>query len=144
MNPYNIILISIFFVNCSPKISKHFKKNIKENGMIHNSSLNIKFISYGDINYTKSKRKIRKSARKIDFDFNNEIFLHGIAEDPVYQYFVTIGESLGTPENNNIVVLDTTIKNKKIEFIGSALGERPLKSLKIDLENILNSLEIKN
>lgn len=139
------ILILLVFSACSYKISDHFNQtNYIKNFNIHvvNDSLQLYFKSPADITYTSDKKELKKLIRNSTFKIKDSVLIHGKTDDPPYEYFVTVSENDKHNYPNSLVVFDTVIDHKTIQFIGNPLVENSKKTLEIDLRTIFNSLEV--
>ncbi|MDP2089037.1 MAG: hypothetical protein Q8J84_06505 [Flavobacteriaceae bacterium] len=138
-----IVLLAV--IGCSPKISEHFEQNrYIRNYNIHiiNDSLEIYFKSPGDIEYITDKRQLKKVLRKVKFKLKDSVLVYGKTDDPPYEYFVTFSDKFNFIYPKKLIVFDTIIHNKAICFIGNPLVKNATQTLKIDLKNIFQSLEV--
>lgn len=145
MKKLTLITIIILFFGCSPKISEHFEQNkYIRNYSIHivNDSLQLYFKSPADITYTTDKKELKKVIRKEKFKLRDSVLVYGKTNDPPYEYFVTISKNHKQNYPKDLVVFDTLINNKTIQFIGNPLTKNSKKTLEIDLKNIFKSIEV--
>lgn len=143
-----ITVISIVFIilcGCSPKISEHFERNnYIRNYSIHivNDSLQLYFKSPADILYTTDKKELRKVIRNANFKLKDSVLVYGKTDEPPYDYFVTVSNRNTQEYPEHLIVLDTVIGNKTVQFIGSPRAENSKKTLEIDLKTMFNSLKV--
>ena len=145
MKKLSIITILALILGCSPKISENFEQNrYVRNFNIHviNDSLQIYFKSPADIIYTTDKNELKKIIKGEKFKLSDSVLVHGITDDPPYEYFVTTSKNNTQKYIKELVVFDTIIDNQTIQFIGNPLSENSKRTLEIDLENIFKSLEV--
>lgn len=109
---------------------------------IVNDSLQLYFKSPADISYTTDKNALKKIIRKASFKLIDSVLIYGKADDPPYEYFVTLSQQHKQNYPKKLIVFDTLINSQTITFIGNPLSENSASTLKIDLKNIFNSLEI--
>ncbi|MFD0836553.1 hypothetical protein ACFQ0I_12310 [Mariniflexile aquimaris] len=141
------ILVSfiILFFGCTPKISEHFEhNNYIKNYSIHivNDSLELYFKSPADIIYTTDKNELKKVIRHSKFKLKHSVLAYGKTDEPPYEYFVATSKNNKHNYPKNIIVFDTLINNRLIQFIGNPLTENSKNTLEIDLRNIFKSLEV--
>lgn len=139
------LIILLFAIGCTPKISEHFEENryVQNYGThIINEPLKLYFRSPGDIDYVTDKTKLRKILRKEPIKFTDSVLVYGKADDPPYEYFVTVSGINKTIYPFPYIVFDTIIEQKNIRFIGRSLKKNNSKSLTIDLKNMLESIEV--
>lgn len=142
-----LTLIAILFLlnGCSPKISKYFEQNkYIKNYNIHivNDSLKLYFKTPGDITYTTDKEELKKIIRKGKIKPKDSVLVYGKSFDPPYEYFATVSENHKQNSTKHLVIFDTIINKKTIQFIGNPFAENSNNALRIDLENIFKSLEV--
>jgi hypothetical protein len=144
MKKLSIISIFLILLGCSPKISEHFEQNrYIRNFNIHiiNDSLQLYFKTPADITYTTDKKELKKIIRNENFRILDSVLVHGITNEPPYEYFVTVSKNNVQDYPKELVVFDTIINSQVIRFIGNSLAQNSIKSLEIDLKNIFKSLE---
>jgi len=137
-------ILALLFA-CSPTINKHFDNNkYIRNQNIHlvNDSLQLYFKTPADITHITDKKELKKIIRKGKVNIKESVLVYGKTDDHPYEYFVTISEKNNRTYAKELIVFDTLINNKNIQFIGNALIQKSKKTLEIDLKNIFNSLEI--
>ena len=145
MNKFKLISIALVFCGCSPKISEHFEQNkyIKNfNVHVVNDSLQLYFKSPADLTYTTDRKILKKIIRNADFKLKDHVLIYGKTNDPPYEYFVTVSKNHKHDYPDNLVVFDTLINNKTIQFVGNPLAENSKRTLEIDLNTIFKSLEV--
>jgi len=145
MEKLTLISIVLLICGCSPKISEHFEQNnYIRNYSIHivNDSLQLYFKSPADITYTTDKKELKKVIRNVNFKIKDSVLVYGKTNEPPYEYFVTISKNNKQDYPKNLIVFDTLIDNKTIQFIGNPLTENSKRTLEIDLKNIFKSLEV--
>ena len=79
--------------SCNPSInfSKYRKYNYFNNGEIGNNKLGIQLKSFGDIEYSKRKRNIKKAVKQSGYEKIGNILFYGKTEMPSYIFFITDG-----------------------------------------------------
>ena len=140
-----LLAATLLFYGCSPKISNHFEHNrYIRNYNIHlvNDSLQLYFKTPGDITYTTNREELKKIIRKVKFKPKDSILVYGKSTDPPYEYFVTVSEIHKQNNTNDLIIFDTIINKKTLQFLGNPLANNSKNALKIDLENIFKSLEV--
>ena len=145
MKKLTLISIILLFYGCSPKISEHFEgNNYIRNFSIHivNDSLQLYFKSPADITYTADKKELKKIIRNTNFKLKDSVLVYGKTDEPPYEYFVTVSKNNKRDYPKKLVVFDTLIDNKTIQFIGNPLDKNSKRTLEIDLKDIFNSLEV--
>lgn len=140
-----LTLIAILFLlnGCSPKISEYFEQNkYIKNYNIHivNDSLKLYFKTPGDLTYTTDKEELKKIIRKGKIKPKDSVLVYGKSFDPPYEYFATVSENHKQNSTKHLVLFDTIINKKTIQFIGNPLAENSNNALRNDLENIFKSL----
>lgn len=144
MNKLALILITLL-LGCSQKISECFEHNrYIRNYNIHivNDSLQLYFKSPADITYVTDKSELKKIISKTKYKLDGKVLAYGKTYEPPYEYFVTIAKKHRPEYPDNIVGFDTLINNIRIQFIGNSIGGGSNATLKIDLRNIFESLEV--
>ncbi|TRX16289.1 hypothetical protein [Flavobacterium franklandianum] len=145
MKKLTLIATILLFCGCSPKISKYFEQNkYIRNYNIHivNDSLQFYFKTPGDITYTTNREELKKIIRKGKIKTKDSVLVYGKSTDPLYEYFVTASENHKQNNPKHLIIFDTIINRKTIQFLGNPLAENSYNALKIDLENIFKSLEV--
>ncbi len=145
MKKLTLFSILLLLIGCSPKISNNFEQNkYIKNYNIHiiNDSLQLYFKTPGDIIYTTDKNELKKIIRKGKLKPKDSVLVYGKSNEPPYEYYVTVSENHKQNNIKHFVVFDTIINKKTIQFIGNPLSENSNSTLKIDLENIIKSLEV--
>lgn len=145
MNKLGIIVTIVLFYGCTPKISNYFEHNkYIRNYNIHivNDSLQLYFKTPGDITYTTDKEELKKIIRKGKIKPKDSVLVYGKSNEPLYEYFVTVAENHNPNNTKHLIIFDTIINKKTIQFIGNPLTKNSTSTLKIDLENIFKSLEV--
>lgn len=145
MKKITYLIYFLLFFGCSPKINQHFEHNkYVQNFNIHivNDSLQLYFKTPADIIYITDKKKLKKVIRNTKFKLQDSVLVYGITDDPPYEYFVTVSKKNTHKYSKKLVVLDTLINTKTIRFIGNSLSEKSKRSLEIDLNDILKSIEL--
>ena len=135
----------LLFYGCAPKISNYFEYNkYIKNYNIHivNDSLQLYFKTPGDITYSTDKNELKKIIRKGKIKPKDSVLVYGKSFDPPYEYCVTVSEKHKQNNTKHLVILDTIINKKTIQFIGNPLAKNSNNALKIDLESIFKSLEV--
>lgn len=146
MNKIITLLITLLLISgCSPKINEHFEQNrYVKNFNVHlvNDSLQLYFKSPSDITYTRERKALKKVIRNVGFKLKDSVLVYGKTLDPPYEYFVTVSRNGQQEYPENLVVFDTLINNKTIQFVGNPLAENSKRTLEIDLNTIFKSLEV--
>ena len=145
MKKLSILIIALFFLGCSSKISHHFEHNkyIKNfNVHILNDSLQLYFKTPADIRYVTHKKELNKIIRQEKFKIQDSVLVYGKTDDPPYEYFVTLSKTNLHEYPKELVVFDTLIHKHTIRFIGNALIPSAKKTLERDLEDIFKSLQL--
>ena len=145
MNKLGILITIVLFYGCTPKISNYFEHNkYIRNYNIHivNDSLKLYFKTPGDITYTTDKIELKKIIRKGKLKPKDSVLIYGKSNEPPYEYYITVSENHRQNNTKNLVIFDTIINKKTIQFIGNPLTKNSTSTLKIDLENIFKSLEV--
>ena len=140
-----VFIVLVFLYGCSPKIHEHFEQTqyVKDfNIHIVNDSLQLYLKSPVDIRYTTNRKALKKIIRKEKFEIMDSVLVHGKADDPPYEYFVTLSQNHKQNFPENLIVFDTLIDNQTIQFIGNPFAENSRELIKLDLNNIFKSLEI--
>ncbi len=128
---------------CTPKISDRNTDNRylqNFNNHILNDSLQLHITTPADIKYVVSKKLIERSIKEKKIKTVNPVLVYGTTTDPSYQFLVTIGTQKEKPRPNQLI-LDTMVNQHSLHFIGANANDRALTAMKIDLQQIFNSIK---
>lgn len=123
---------------CTPKVSSLNTANrFLKSSNIHilNDSLQLHLITPADIRYAASTKAIQQALKQHKLKTVNPVLIYGSTTDPSYQFVVTMGKEQEKSQPNQLV-LDTTIKGKRLHFLGIANDKPGLNNMRTDLNNI--------
>ena len=139
-----IVLVSLFFTSCAPKISSFSSSNRYVKGFnIHavNDSLQIHLITPADFTYLTTKTAIKKAIKQYHLKVTNEILFISTTETPTYQFVVSIGNQQEKVSRHKLVH-DTTINEQTIHLMTFYPDKTAEQSATADLRNIYQALKI--
>ncbi|MEW5677080.1 hypothetical protein ABGT15_12270 [Flavobacterium enshiense] len=119
-------ILAIFICSCSNRISPYYASNIyvSQNNHVVNDALQFSHVSYGDVNFIKSKSALTKHLKTNKLPFDNVLVYGKTYVEPFYEYCI-LENSKKTFKDRRFIQTDTLINGRKFSFIGIITHKHP-------------------